>query len=106
MTPLLAILSDHMMLDGTFVDDDSQLESTLNAKQDLNALLGGEPIRDIVIQVGTQVPEGRVARLLDRARNAGFINVTRFSPIEEPSRTTPRKTPGKQQQSATGRRTQ
>jgi hypothetical protein len=39
------------------------------------ALLGGDPIHDIVIQVGTQVPKARVARLLDRARHAGFISI-------------------------------
>lgn len=84
MTPMLAILSSQTLLDGTPVGD-SELESTLNAKQELNALLGGEPIREIVVQVGSKVPKAHVDRLLDRARSAGFVNVTRFAPIEESS---------------------
>lgn len=78
-TPMLAIFGKHVLVDGTPIEGESGLESTLNAKQELNALLGGEPIRDIVVQVEGKVPEARVARLLARAKNAGFVNVVRIA---------------------------
>lgn len=89
INPVLAILDHRVLIDGTSVSD-SELESVLNAKQDLNALLGGEPIRDIYIQVATKVPEARVAQLLARAKNAGFVHVIRMEPIEEAPRPTAR----------------
>lgn len=61
---MLAIFSSQTLLDGSPVDD-SGLETMLNAKQDLNALLGAEPLHEIVVQVGSKVPESRVARLLN-----------------------------------------
>ena len=80
--PMLAILSSQVLIDGLPVDE-SGLESTLNAKQEINAMLGGDPIKEIVVQVGTGVSETRVERFLGRARSAGFVQISLLSTTEQ-----------------------
>jgi hypothetical protein len=80
--PMLAILSTQTLVDGVPVDEPG-LEATLNAKQALHAMLGGEPIREIVVQVGDAVSDERVDRFLERARRAGFVNTTRLGTADQ-----------------------
>jgi hypothetical protein len=79
---MLAILSTQVLVDGVPVDEPG-LESTLNAKQDLHAMLGGDPIREIVVQVGTGVSDERIERFLKRARSAGFVAITRLTTVDQ-----------------------
>jgi hypothetical protein len=88
--PMLLISPTLVLLDGVAVDE-SQLESVLNSKQDLYALLGAPPHTDLVVQIAKGVPEKRVAPFVTKARAAGFINITRFPDIESPQ--TPRQKP-------------
>lgn len=78
MTPVIAITRGQTLMDGSPVED-ARLESALAARQELNRELGGKPLFELVIQVDAGVPERRVVRLLNRARDAGFFSVTRMN---------------------------
>lgn len=79
MTPFLHITQGMTTLDGMPVSD-SELQLRLAAKQDLNRQLGGTTLFEVVVQVAPGVPERRVVRLLNRARDAGFFSATRMNP--------------------------
>jgi hypothetical protein len=74
--PRLVISSRDAWLDGVPVDE-ATLQSVLQEKQNIQALIGGPIKRELVVQVDAGVPESRVRRFLSNARGAGFTNVTR-----------------------------
>jgi hypothetical protein len=73
--PLLVISSQQALLDGVPVDE-ATLQSVLQEKQNIQALIGGPIKRELVVQVDAGVSESRVRRFLSNARGAGFSNVT------------------------------
>jgi hypothetical protein len=74
--PLLVITSRQALLDGVPVDE-ATLQSVLQEKQNVQALIAGPIKREILVQVDAGVSESRVRRFLSNARGAGFSNVTR-----------------------------
>ncbi len=77
-TPMLSISPTRAALDGLEVDE-ANIEATLKERQALYVALGGQPRREIVVQVYKGVSEKRVERFLARGQNAGFVEVTRMS---------------------------
>lgn len=73
--PFLVITSQQALLDGVPVDE-ATLQSVLQEKQNIQAIIGGPIKREIFVQVDAGVSEARVRRFLSNARGAGFSNVT------------------------------